>query len=561
MMLARHQLQDLTAAVQKLAPGHGRLLLGVSGGADSVALLCLAHASGLAFEVATVDHTLRPESPGDVEFVRQLGAKLEVPVHTTRVDVRTIAAERNWNLEDAARRLRYAYLTRTARQVGASHVLVAHTRDDQAETVLLQLLRGAAWLRGMPARHGRILRPLLEVSRLRLLAWLTELGQDWREDASNHDLSFDRAWLRHEILPALRIRHPDVVERLAELARLQRDQSEYLRAAAEPLSQDGILLADLLARQHPALQREALVALLRGAGRPVSTARLERIREALERDAPWRESLGEGLTLRVAYGKVEVVPEVLPSAPTQPVTDAAQLPAEVSALALHQPDLELRSRRPGDRIRLAGGSKKLSDLLIDRKVPREERDALRVLASGQDVLWVEGVAVAPKVSAAGPDPAAADARFMRRAVELAHAAAAQGELPVGAVIVRDGVIVSEAHNESETARDPSAHAELLAVRRAAAALGDWRLTDCTLYVTLEPCPMCFGALQQAHLPEVVYAATNLREGALGGVVDLNALPWKRQVVVRRGPFAAEAAEQLSAFFAARRVSNGKRDPQ
>lgn len=560
-MLTERQPLDLAAAVQELAPEHGHLLLAVSGGADSVALLRLAQTSDLSFEVATVDHGLRPESPEDVEFVRQLGAQLAVPVHTTRIDVCSIAAERNWNLEDAARRLRYSYLTRTARQIGASHLLVAHSQDDQAETVLLQLLRGAAWLRGMPARRGRILRPLLEITRQRLTAYLNELAQDWREDASNQDRSFERAWLRHEILPALRIRHPNVAERLAQLASLQRNQSEFLHAAAERLNEDGVIPVELLAQQHPALQREALAVLLRQAGRPVSAERLERARTALNHVTPWRESLGEGLTLRVAYGQVAVVPEVQPPASVQLVTDAADLPAEVSVSALGYPDLQLRSRRPGDRIRLAGGSKKLSDLLIDRKVPREERDALRVLASGQDLLWVERIAVAPEVSAAGPDPDAADARFMRLALKQAEAAALHGELPVGAIIVKDGVVISEAHNGTEAAGDPSAHAELLAVRRAAARLGDWRLNGCTLYVTLEPCPMCFGALQQAHLPEVVYGATNLREGALGGVADLNALPWKRKLTVRRGPFAAQAAEQLSVFFATRRTPHGKHDPQ
>ena len=172
-------------------------------------------------------------------------------------------------------------------------------------------------------------------------------------------------------------------------------------------------------------------------------------------------------------------------------------------------------------IRLAGGTKKLSALFIDRKVPREARDAVRVLASNERVLWVEGVAVEVSVARASAD---ADVRFMKRALVLAEQAAQRGELPVGAVVVHGGEITAEAHNETEALRDPTAHAEVLALRRAAEALGDWRLSDCTLFVTLEPCPMCFGAALQAHLGRLVYGAENRLEGALGSVTDLRARP-------------------------------------
>jgi tRNA(Ile)-lysidine synthase len=226
------------------------------------------------------------------------------------------------------------------------------------------------------------------------------------------------------------------------------------------------------------------------------------------------------------------------------------LPEEVSNTVLDLPGLVFRSRRPGDRIRLSGGSKKLSDLLIDRKVPREQRDSLRLLASGSSVLWIEGVATAPE--AARQPVAAGDGQFMNEALGQARLAAAAGELPVGAVLVHGGQVIARAHNETEQLGDATAHAEILAIRRAAQALGDWRLADCTLYVTLEPCPMCFGAIQQAHLPRIVYGASNDREGALGGVTDLNALPWKRHIEVAGGVKASAAARLLSDFFLLKR---------
>src|SRR5699024_10653161 len=117
-----------------LAGPAGPFLAAVSGGADSMALARLLHARGVDFHIASFDHLLRPDSALDLEFVRELAAELGVPFHPGSADVREIAARRGWNLDDAARRLRYSFLTRTARAAGASHILTAHTLDDQAET-------------------------------------------------------------------------------------------------------------------------------------------------------------------------------------------------------------------------------------------------------------------------------------------------------------------------------------------------------------------------------------------------------------------------------------------
>jgi len=217
--------------------------------------------------------------------------------------------------------------------------------------------------------------------------------------------------------------------------------------------------------------------------------------------------------------------------------------------------LELRGRRPGDRIRLPGGTRLVSDLLIDRKVPREERDALRLLASGREVLWVEGVVAAPGVMAGeagvGVD-VDVDVVPMRRALSLAAEAAAAGELPVGAVVLLDGAVVGEGANRTERDHDPTAHAEVLALRAAAAARGDWRLSGASLYVTLEPCPMCLGAVLQTRVARVVYGADNVREGALGGVVDLLSGDVKRLPEVRGGVLAREGGALLRKFFESRR---------
>ena len=132
-------------------------------------------------------------------------------------------------------------------------------------------------------------------------------------------------------------------------------------------------------------------------------------------------------------------------------------------------------------------------------------------------------------------------------------AAEAGELQVGAVVVLGGEVVGEAHNSSERDEDPTAHAEVLALRRAAAHTGDWRLSGATLFVTLEPCPMCMGAVLQTHLGRIVYGADNLREGAIGSVIDMRAGSWKRAPEVVGGVLAGVSARLLREFFAARRA--------
>ena len=142
---------------------------------------------------------------------------------------------------------------------------------------------------------------------------------------------------------------------------------------------------------------------------------------------------------------------------------------------------------------------------------------------------------------------------MKRALELAKASAAAGEVPVGAVITRDGKVIAEAHNAPRDTCDPTAHAEILAIRRAAVALGQERLTDCELWVTLEPCVMCAGAIVHARLAKLYYAASDPK----GGAVEHGARVFERDQCLHRpeiysGMGEARAAELLREFFKERR---------
>ena len=147
-----------------------------------------------------------------------------------------------------------------------------------------------------------------------------------------------------------------------------------------------------------------------------------------------------------------------------------------------------------------------------------------------------------------------DEYFMRRALELAQCAEAAGEVPVGAVVVSDGQIIGEGWNQPISAHDPTAHAEIVALRAAAVSLENYRLPGTTLYVTLEPCPMCAGAIVHARVDRVVFATTDPRSGAAGSTFDL--LPsderFNHYTRCEGGVLATESAAMLRAFFRARR---------
>lgn len=143
---------------------------------------------------------------------------------------------------------------------------------------------------------------------------------------------------------------------------------------------------------------------------------------------------------------------------------------------------------------------------------------------------------------------------MQLALAEAELASAEGEVPVGAVVVRLGKVIATGRNAPIRLNDPSAHAEMLALRAAGVALGNYRLDDCTLYVTLEPCPMCMAAISHARIARVVFAAPDPRAGACGGAIDLNRAPWHHHpVIVDTGPCEQEAAALLQSFFESRRL--------
>jgi tRNA(adenine34) deaminase len=148
-----------------------------------------------------------------------------------------------------------------------------------------------------------------------------------------------------------------------------------------------------------------------------------------------------------------------------------------------------------------------------------------------------------------------DQIFMQLAIDLAKEAAKNGEVPVGAIVVKDGVVIGRGSNSPIRLHDPSAHAEILAMRDAAKNIKNYRLIDCTLYVTLEPCAMCSGAIQHARIAKLIYGASDLKTGACGSVINLmSEKKLNHHTTVKSGVLSDETGQILSVFFKQRRLS-------
>ena len=269
------------------------MLVGVSGGSDSVALtralLALAPTADVSVAaLAHFNHQLRPTAARDEAFCRELARTLDLSFVTESADVSLHAATAGLSIEDAARRLRYDFLERAAHEVGATRVAVGHTLDDQAETVLLKLMRGAglAGLAGVYPKKGMVIRPLIESSRDDLRAWLASLGQPWVEDETNADVSNPRNRVRHRVLPELDAAYGGSTRgAIARSAELAREDGQWLDEVAAgrykqlvTVGQDCLQVdvAALLA-EPPALQRRVILQAMRarGGGREVGLEHVE----------------------------------------------------------------------------------------------------------------------------------------------------------------------------------------------------------------------------------------------------------------------------------------------
>ncbi len=416
-------------------PGEG-VLVGVSGGMDSVALLWLLAGLrcelGIRLAAAHFHHGIRVEADGDEALVRALCSQLGVPLTVGRADVPALAAAEGLSLEVASRQARHAFFRRAMAETGCTRLALAHHRDDQAETVLLRLLRGAgaAGLAAMaPVEGNGIVRPLLCVGRAEIAAWCAEQNITWREDATNADQTIPRNWVRHTLLPLLSQRlNPSAAEALCRTADLLRQDDRALEdcaaAALDGLAQgpgEASLPVAALAAQPPAVRGRMLRRMAAAVGLTQDLGQ-ERVAAMESLLAPGKGGRrvelphgavalreGERLTLLAALPDTpDIQPVPLHWPGDTPVRGyvlrCTLLPAAPEDLTAGAPDALLldadrlpagavvRSRLPGDRFRPLGavGRRKWQDVLVDRAVPRRLRPR-PFIAVGDEVLAAPGV--------------------------------------------------------------------------------------------------------------------------------------------------------------------------
>ena len=426
-----------------LWPRGGRVLVALSGGPDSTALLHLLRELQRSGEVelaglAHVNHGLRAAAVDDEAFCRQLAADVQVPLHVERAGVRELAGQWRTSLEDAGRRVRYAWFERVAAELGADAIATGHTRDDQAETFLLQLMRGAGprGLAGISPRRGRICRPLIDIRRHELRAYLECRQLAFRDDESNLDPAFTRNRVRHQLLPVLeREFSSGIVTVLAREAAIARQDEDRLNAEAIEVAGSVVLAkrdgAEIDARAlrslHPAVaSRVARMAMGRLAPeRYLGFDHVERLLRLAEEGGPAAVSLpgqearriGERIVLRRSFAApfansfrfaLSIPGEVLLQSQGWAVSaeiaasrgpldkDPGSLTVAVSPAGVALP-LSVRSRQRGDRLHprgMNGRGKKLQDLFVDGKIARQQRDLVPLVVDRDDrILWVVGAAV------------------------------------------------------------------------------------------------------------------------------------------------------------------------
>ncbi len=387
-----------------IAPGD-RVICAISGGADSVALLfalyLLKDKLNIRLEAAHFNHHLRgEESRRDEDFVRDFCARFEIPLHVDEAQVQPGKK----GLEAAARDARYAYL-----QSLDGKIATAHTADDNAETVLLHLIRGTGLkgLGGIAPRRGKLIRPMLCVTRQEVEGFLSAWNLPHVEDSSNASDAFLRNRIRHHVMPLLRQENPRIGENLSRMALRLRMDEEYLtqQSAFEELP-DVYTLRTL----PPALRSRALEAFLKQNGVPEPEDAHIAQAEALvfSENPSAKAAFPGGVTVSRSYDRLTVIAkyadlgEVSLPCPGRAEFGGFRVTCSPAAEIRNTGDtftvrpagtMKLRSRKSGDALRLSGGTKSLKKLLIDRKIPASRRDAIPVLCDDVGVLGVCSIGV------------------------------------------------------------------------------------------------------------------------------------------------------------------------
>lgn len=365
-------------------------LVALSGGADSVAMLRMLHQQGVEIAALHCNFHLRgEESDRDENFVSDLCQKLDIPLYIKHFDTRSFAAEHHISIEMAARELRYAWFEEMRQELGAEDIAVAHHRDDQVETVLLNLIRGTGLrgLAGMHERSGHIVRPLLHMSRQDILDYLSQIGQEYITDSTNLERDALRNRIRLDVIPLLQEINPQATSHIAEAA-------QHV-AEALPYYQQGV---DMSTDLSPTTIHERLYGL------GFTPAQEQQMWQSQRSGATF-----ESPTHRATFSQGRLVVEEKSAAEPAPTLSSTiievpdplvwvtreSLPSDTCVIdaRLVSHELTTRQSRPGDRFRPFGmkhGTRLLADFLTERGLSVFERQRQWLVCHGDDIVWVVG---------------------------------------------------------------------------------------------------------------------------------------------------------------------------
>jgi tRNA(Ile)-lysidine synthase len=435
---------------EKMASRGEKLLVAVSGGPDSVCLLYilreLREELGIELHIAHLNHQLRGEdSAADAAYVAGLARRLVIPATIESKDVKTYRKENRLSLEEAAREVRYSFLARVARAVGASRAAVGHTTDDHVETVLMHLLRGSGTrgLRGLlptgrwtsDAGSLNIIRPLLVLSREETTDYCRQRRLRPRTDISNRSPDLFRNRIRRYLLPALHKYNPQVAGALRRTARIAADDFAFIEGEVGQCwdkivrAQRGAVIIDKkgLGAPPPALKRYLLLRAVEsvlGSLKDIGAGHIDDMLDALPRPAGRIVGLPFGLSFIVEYDRYVLTKTPGSLCPLPPLeneialnipgrtrlagwnVDATVLPSSAVKAGDERNDgfsayfdfgrtgdrLSVRSRRPGDRFQPLGMDrpKKLNRFMSDARIPRLWRRLVPIVTSAEQVIWVVG---------------------------------------------------------------------------------------------------------------------------------------------------------------------------
>ena len=375
----------------------------VSGGADSMALLwglyLLKDSLQLDLSAAHFNHQLRgEESDRDEAFVRVFCADYGIPFTSGCEQV--VAGEKG--LEAAAREARYAFLKGLPGKIAT-----AHTADDNAETILMHLVRGTGLkgLGGIAPVNGNLIRPMLQITRSEVLSFLEEYSIPYVEDSSNGGDDFLRNRLRHHVMPLLKQENPSLSQNLSAMAQRLRQDEQALLLAAEKDHTDNV---DQLRTMAPAIRSRVLSQMLLQAGvkEPESEhiAAMEKL--VFSQNPSARATFPGGVVMTRNYDTLKAIEEQTPLAEQEITCPGAYVVSGMKLILSPNDSAErmkdsfaftpkgkmvVRSRKAGDTIRLLGGTKSLKKLFVDKKIPAANRDAIPVLADEDGILAVIGI--------------------------------------------------------------------------------------------------------------------------------------------------------------------------